>query len=378
MHLSTDSTMAILLPDLRPGGAERVGVNIANTLSERGHRVEMVLMAAIGELRAELSPAVTLVDLHCQRTRGVLWALMKYLRRARPAVVLANMWPLTVLTVLASRLTHAKTRVVVAEHTTWSHSELLDRGTLEWQISNSMRMAFPWAEAIVTVSNGAADDLARFAKIRRDAIEVIYNPVVGLPGASSGEPQVPRGWWFGEHPRLLAVGTLKAIKDFGSLIQAIHALRHQSNARLLIVGEGQERPNLAALIREYRLEERVFLHGYVSDPRPFYARADLFVLSSLAEGFGNVIVEALAEGTPVVATDCPSGPREILENGKFGRLVPPANPAALAEAILDALRAPPNRPMLITRAQEFSISKAVDHYEKILFPACRNAGISAW
>lgn len=359
--------MAVLVPDLRGGGAERVAVNVANGLSARGYQVDLVLLCPCGELLDALSPQVRVVSLDASRVRQALWPLLRYLRSAQPAALLANMWPLTVMAVLARRLAGVQTRVVVVEHTTWSRSELLERPTVGWQVRTSMHHVFPWADGIVAVSHGAADDLAQFAQLDRRSIRVLYNPVVGpLPGRSAVEC-APADWWQGKHKRLLAVGTLKPIKGFDTLLDAFARLRAHVDARLLILGAGGERAALEAQVQRLGLQGQVFLPGFVKDPGPYYQRADLHVLSSTGEGLPTVLIEALAAGTPVVSTDCPSGPREILVDGRYGRLVPVGDAAALAEAMAQSLANGHDHEALKARAQEFSIDRAVDQYEDLLF-----------
>lgn len=362
------STIAIVLPDLRGGGAERVALNLANSFVRRGYAVDMVLLSATGEFLPDLRPEIRVVDLQVKRTRWALPALIRYLRQARPAAVLACMWPLTVIALWARTLTRVPTRVVVAEHTTWSRSKLLDRWSVGWQVRTSMHRAFPRADGIVTVSQGAADDLARFANLERGTISVIYNPVVGTLKPSPVTPLAPEGWWTGTHQRVLAVGTLKAVKDYATLLNAFAQLRQRADARLLILGEGEERIALQAQARQLGIESSLFMPGFVKDPSPYYQRADLHVLSSVAEGFGNVIVEALAAGTPVVSTDCLSGPREILSGGRFGRLIPVGDSMALAAAMAESLASAHDPAALKARAQDFSIDKAADRYVKLLFP----------
>lgn len=361
--------ITIILPDLCGGGAERVAVNLANGFVQRGYAVDMVLMSAAGEFLADLRPEIRVVDLQVKRVRWALLPLVRYLRQAQPPAVLACMWPLTVTTLLARTLARIPTRVVVAEHTTWSRSELLDRWSVGWQVRTTMHRAFPRADGIVAVSQGAADDLARFANLDRNAITVIYNPVVGETKPVASVPLPPAGWWPGTHRRVLAVGTLKDIKDYGTLLNAFAQLRERVDARLLILGEGDCRAALEAQVRQMGIEGSVFMPGFVKDLSPYYQHADLHVLSSTGEGFGNVIVEALAAGTPVVSTDCQSGPREILSDGQFGRLVPVGDAVALADAMAESLAAPYDPAALKARAQDFSIDKAVDQYEKLLFPA---------
>ena len=365
---SLPAAIAFLIPDLGGGGAERVVVNLANSFAQRGFGVDMVLLSATGVFLAELLPGVRVVNLKVNRLRGVLFPLVRYLRQSRPAALLACMWPLTVVAIWARALALVPTRVVVAEHTTWSRDEIASTSWGRWKVSNTMHYAFPGADGIVIVSNGAADDLAHFANLDRKSMTVIYNPVVGDAKPTAQTPLAPAGWWTGLHRKVLAVGTLKTIKDYGTLLQAFARLRHRVDARLLILGEGNCRAALEAQARQLGIETSVFMPGFVKDTSPYYQHADLHVLSSSGEGLPTVIIEALEAGTPVVSTDCPSGPREILSDGQFGRLVPVGDAVALASAMAESLSATHDTATLKARAQDFSIEKAVDQYETLLFP----------
>lgn len=360
--------VSILLPDLRGGGAERVVVNLANSFVQRGYEVDMVLLSATGEFLADLRPEIRVVDLQVKRLRGALLPLVRYLRNSRPDSILACMWPLTVISLWARRLARVPARVVVSEHTTWSRDEIASSTFGRWKVSTTMHHAFTHAHSIVAVSQGAADDLARFANLDRHAITVIYNPVVGDAKPPASAPFAPAGWWTGPHRKVLAVGTLKLIKDYATLLHAFARLRQRVDARLLILGEGECRAALEAQARQLGIEASVFMPGFVKDTSLYYQQADLHVLSSTGEGLPTVIIEALEAGTPVVSTDCPSGPREILSDGQFGRLVPVGDAAALAAAMAESLSATHDTAALKARAQDFSIDKAVDRYEALLFP----------
>lgn len=360
--------ISIVVPDLGGGGAERVAVNLANSFAQRGYAVDMVLLSATGQFLADLRPEIRVVDLQVKRLRNALLPLVRYLRQNKPTAVLACMWPLTIIALWARKLSRVPTRVVVAEHTTWSRSELLMRRGVGWQVRTSMHHVFPQADGIVAVSKGAADDLARFANLDRNAITVIYNPVVGAQKPASQVPLAPVGWWMGSHRRVLAVGKLTPTKDFATLLAAFAQVRQRVDARLLILGEGGGRPVLEAQVAALGIEANVFMPGFVSDPPSYYQHAHLHVLSSTGEGLPTVIIEALEAGTPVVSTDCPSGPREILSDGQFGRLVPVRDAVALATAMAESLAATHDTAALKARAQDFSIDKAVDRYEELLFP----------
>ena len=372
---STDQLQSIdiLLPNLRGGGAERVCLNLANEFASRGLQVRMVLMRAEGELLPLLDPRVEVVDLGAARVRNALWPLVRHLRQARPAALLANMWPLTFLAVLARKLARVKCRVVAVEHIAWSATSLVKRKRNAMALKSSMKWMRPRVDALLAVSGGAADDLERFAGLPVSSVGVQYNPVVpATPCApNTTVPERDLAWLHGNHRRLIAVGTFKAQKNFPALLRAFARLREEVDARLLILGEGEGRPALEALVRELGLEHAVELPGFAVDPAPYYARADLFVLSSTHEGFGNVIAEALDHGVPVVSTDCPSGPREILQDGKYGILVPVGDVEALAQAMQDALQSTHDHIALKARARDFAVDKITDQYLDHLLPGWR-------
>lgn len=361
--------ISILMPHLHGGGAERVAVNLANCFVDRGYAVDMVLLSATGEFLTDLGPGICVIDLQVKRLRGALLPFARYLRRVRPSAVLSCMWPLTVIALWTRILARVTVTVVVAEHTTWTRDPLARSAFRRWLIVATMRWSFPAADGIIAVSQGAAADLARFANLERQTITVIYNPVIGeveLPIFRG--TLLPDSWWSGSHRKVLAVGMLKEIKDYATLLNAFALLLKRVDARLLILGEGGDRAALEAQVRKLGIESNVFMPGFVKDPSPYYQHADLHVLSSNGEGFGNVIVEALAVGTPVVSTNCQSGPSEILSDGRFGRLVPVGDAVALAAAMTESLADTHDTAALKARAQDFSIDKAVDRYLELLFP----------
>lgn len=361
--------IALLLPDLRGGGAEKVAVNLANDFCVRGYSVDFLLVRKEGVFLDELDSRITVVDLHGRRMRHAFWPLVQYLRHHQPPVLLAFMWPLTVLAISARIAARVATRVIVSEHTTWSDAEIVKRSTAtRWMSRFTMHLLFPRADGIIAVSRGSADDLARFAGIDRRLITVVYNPVVGKLSRDFIETPEPLAWSIGEHYRVLAVGSLKPVKDYPTLLTAFEKVLRQCDARLLILGEGERRTELESLIRRLGLDNRVYMPGFAKDPMPYYRQANLFVLSSKLEGLSNVIIEALSVGTPVVSTDCPCGPREILCDGKYGCLVPVGDPDALAVAMLQALSEEPDRESLRARAKEFSVDKIAQEYLEVLFP----------
>ena len=362
----------ILLPDLRGGGAERVCLNLANEFASRGLQVRMLLMRAEGELLPLLDSRVEVVDLRAARGRHVLWPLVRHLRQARPTALLANMWPLTFLAVLARKLARVECRVVAVEHIAWSMTPLVKRQRTALALKTSMKWMLPRVDALLAVSRGAADDLERFAGLPAGSVGTQYNPVVAAtPPAVVTVPSLGSGWLHGDQLRVISAGSFKAQKDFPTLLRAFARLRHQVDSRLLILGEGEERPALQALIRELQLDNAVELPGFVVDPAPYYDRADLYAMSSTHEGLPTVLIEALDHGVPVVSTDCPSGPREILQDGKYGTLVPVGDVEALAQAMLKSLQSTHNHAALKARARDFAVDKIADQYLDHLLPAWR-------
>lgn len=373
--MNTSARLALLLPDLRYGGAERVNIHLANEFASRGFLVDMVLLEASGELLPLLDPAVRVVDLRVARMRGLFSPLVSYLRSAQPAALVANMWPLTAFAVAAVRCAARApvTRVVVVEHNNWTRQARSDNAILRAIRKLSMRVLFPFAAGRVGVSRGVALDLEEHARLARGSVRCIYNPVTGLLRQTAVINDTPsvQAWAHGTHHKLLAVGVLQSQKRFDWLIEAFARMQAPRQARLLILGDGPERAKLEALVARLNLGGRVLMPGFVDNPAPYYANADLFVLSSEYEGLSLVLVEALEQGTPVVSMDCPSGPREVLENGRYGALVPVGDVDALARMMHEALGRSHDREALKRRAADFSIDKAADAYLDLLLPGWR-------
>lgn len=363
------SHIAIFLPDLRGGGAERLQLILAEEFLRRGYRVDFVLLRSEGEL-LEIAPAgARIVGLGARRIREGFVPLVRYLRSERPDVLLAAMWPLTAMAPIAARLSGAKPRLVVSEHSNLTQSAAV-RGPSDIANRRLGRWLYGAADAVVAVSQGVKDDLVARTGVRPARVRVIHNPARKPDPAAEGNREL-LSWWKARESAIIGVGALKPAKDYPTLIRAFARVAERRDARLLILGEGQLRPDLEQLAADLGVSDRVRLPGAVLDPYPYMREADLFVLSSAWEGFGNVIVEALAVGTPVVSTDCQSGPAEILENGRYGRLTPVGDPDALARAIELSLADPADPEPLKARAAEFSVERAADQYLSLLDPEAR-------
>ncbi len=348
------SKIAVLIPDLRGGGAERVNLLLLNEFIKSGHDVDLLLLCKQGELLIEVPEQARIIDLRAGRIRKAFMPLARYLRARRPDALLVSMWPLTTLAILAAFFSRYRGCVVTVEHSALSLSPQ-NNGISGFVLRASMRWLNAYSDVVVGVSAGVIEDL-KLLGLPTCLCRVIHNPI-----AISDTSEIPESWK--EHPwvncadshRLLSVGSLKQAKDYPTLLHSVKMLVDSGcDVSLLILGNGPLQAQLEELCLAIGIDKHVHFGGFALDPGPFYRAADLFVLSSKWEGFGNVIVEALAAGTPVVSTDCKSGPSEILKNGEYGRLVPVGCPSALAKAIEESLLEPYDPEVLKARAKDFS------------------------
>ena len=389
--------LAMHIPDLTTGGVQRVTLNLAAALTTRGCRVDLVLCRSAGSFLGQVPDAVTVVELrrsplssprsllaaaprslipllglYVQRPRPTLpnlfylQALTQYLRRARPHALLSAMTMPNLLATWAARLAGVSTRVVISEHTPLS-SEVLNQG---WgPLVPTLRRTYSQADVRVAVSNRVADDLACLIRIPRREIVRLPPMFSVLYYSKQAKASLDHAWFHPDAPPvILGAGRLTQQKGFSTLLRAFARVRQQRPMRLIILGEGPLRADLENIVRTLGIGTDVALPGFVDNPFAYMARAAVFALSSAWEGLPGVVVEALAAGCPVVSTDCPSGPAEILAGGAYGRLVPVGDSAALAAALSATLDAPPSRDRLQRRAQVFSADRLVDRYLEVLFP----------
>lgn len=365
MAVGVAPPLAVFLPSLHGGGAERVMTKLAACLAAEGERVDLVLARAEGPYLDEIPPTVRLVDLAASRVLTSLSPLVRYLRRERPWALISSQGHINVVALLARRLAGVATRVVVTEHNVAPGHSVPLRARLFGGLL--ARHFYPSAHAVVAVSSGVADHAAAALHLPREQIEVIYNPVVTPELERQARESVCNSWFEAAAPPVVAVGRLTPQKDFPTLIRAFRQLVDQRHARLMILGEGPERARLEALVEEQQLADTVALPGFIVNPYPYMRQAAAFVLSSAWEGLPSVLIEAMACGCPVISTDCRSGPREILEDGRWGRLVPVGDATALAQAIGEVLDAPP--PAVPSAAlARFTSATAIRQYRNLLQP----------
>ena len=360
----TEQRIAIYIPSLRIGGTERMMVTLANTFAARGIAVDLVLSSAQGPYLQNVSHAVRVVDLRSTRVMTSLPGLVRYLRSERRQAMLSALNHANVIAIIARSLARVHLRLVVSERSTLSASKtLLFFGRLmPW----FMRWSYPKADKVLCVSKGVADDLVEKLGLSREKLRVVYNPVVSDELIERSRAALDHAWFeSGEPPVVLGVGRLTEQKDFTTLLRAFALVHTKRPVRLVIIGEGELRTSLEQLAQKLGIAADVLMPGAVANPFPWMRNAALFVLSSRWEGLPNVLIEAMACDTPVVSTDCPSGPAEILENGRWGRLVPVGDTNALAQAI-DLALDDSRKAEVAIRAKDFNADLAAEAYLSLL------------
>lgn len=361
-------TVILFSTDLN-GGIGRNLLNLAGAFDAMGIRCRVLLEREEGPYLEQIGQYAGIDTLPTTHALLGVPALARYLRRHRPDAMLTPNVRLTVLSLRARRLSGHACRIAVNVHNTYSRT--FSRLPVHKRERRIRRIATHYArtDAVIAVSRGVADDLAELTGLARSAIQVIYNPVVTPSLASMARAAATDVWLDDDGPPvILAVGRLEPQKGLMNLIEAFEQLCRQRPCRLLILGEGSERDALTRRIQASPVRAGIRLPGNTDNPYACMARASLLVLSSTWEGFGNVLVEAMACGTPVVATDCPHGPREILEEGRLGSLVPMNDPAALATAMGHALDTPIAPGVLQAAAQAYRSDRIARAYLEQLLP----------
>jgi glycosyltransferase involved in cell wall biosynthesis len=398
--------IALLLTDLNGGGVQKMTLSLAGALVERGHEAMIVLYSARGVLNSQIPPEVALHHLKAGSRLAArlsplradplalprlllpvilprkpppglkyLPSLARFLQRQRPDALISAAPNCNLAAVWANRLAGGTSKVLISERT--APSKMLTKSA-SWRTRHLpalMHRTYQQADVVVAVSRALGDDLAAVAHLPRERVVTIYNPVVGPSLGALAKQPVEHPWFApGAPPVILSAGRLSAQKDFPTLIRAFAALRARRQARLVILGGATaedktevRQQDLVNLAESLGVADDLCLMGFIANPYAYMARARLFALSSAWEGFGNVLVEALACGCPVVSTDCPFGPAEILDGGRYGQLVPVGASDQMAEAMADLLARPPDPEFLRRRSSDFTVRRSVEGYLGALF-----------
>ena len=354
------------MPDFAGGGAERIMVYLANQFVRSGIRVEILAGLAAGPYLSQLDERVLLRSLGSKREIFVIHKVALYLLREQCDAMLCILNTFNVVGILARQISRSKTHIVLSQRGTLTDFLRPDATWKQRLRLKLMRYTYRRAAHIICISKGLANEVSQQFSINPNKLEVIYNPCDVTSVTSLSHEPLDHPWFSpGEPPVVLGVGRLVKQKDFPTLIEAFALVRQSRQCRLIILGVGPEKPKLEMLIEKLNVSNDVELLGFVQNPFAFMRNSSVFVLSSQYEAFGNVVVEALACGVPIVSTDCPFGPAEILEDGRWGKLVGIGDSTAMAEAILKTLNGDVVRSSE-DRAQAFSGEKSVAEYKRVL------------
>lgn len=360
--------ISLFVPSLRGGGAERVMSVLARGFAEKRLSVDLVLVNATGPYLADIPDSVRIVDLNSRRALTALPALVRYLRRERPAAILSTLFHANIVALWARALSRVPVRVVIRLPNMLNAGVGRKQSVKDKIVSRLMTYAGRNADAVVALNGTMAAEFQTATGVAQEKIKVINNPFPVERIAARAKQPLNHPWFQAEQPPVvLAVGRLTHQKGFDDLIDAFAILRRQQAARLIILGDGELRPALQAGIDELGLSDDVALPGFDDNPYQYMQRAAAFVLPSRWEGFPNALTEAMACGAPVVATDCPGGSAEILAHGKWGELVPVGDPHAMADAIGRTINAD-DHPDVERRADDFSVDGVVRLYLEQLLP----------
>ncbi len=357
--------IGLYLVSFSGGGAERELIYLANEFSSKGYDVDLIVHRASGPLESLVEKSVNKIIIDKTYIHDV-FELARYMRSSRPLFMLSTLHVPNWVLSLAKLLSFTKTKIFWRVVISLSNSKKNGRGIVSRLLSICYPLLSHTVSSITCVSKGVADDLITNFSIDKSKVNVMYNPAYTENIHQLANEPISHRWFNNNFKTIVSLGRLSKQKDFATLIHSFKTVHeYLDQTRLVIFGEGALHTELQDLISELDLTDVVELFGFEINPYKYLAKADLFVLSSIYEGFGNVIVEALALDVPVVSTNCPSGPSEILDNGEWGTLVAVGDNKALAKAVLNTLNSDEKMKTLI-RAQSFSVHQVADGYIKMI------------
>lgn len=357
--------IAFFLQSLVGGGAEKSVVNLANYYVTQGIDVDIVLVTKTGAYLKILDKRINVIDLKKSRSILSVFVLRNYLIKNQPDVLMASVVHTNIVMVLAKLCLFKKieTRLLVNQvnHLVYSLTQGRKEKLRDVFKLKIIACFYSLVDGVISMSQGVEVNLLSYGSIKKSKSTFIYNPVINDEVLSLSNQTIDKF----EKKTFIAVGRLVKQKNFTLLIDAFAKVKEKTDAQLIILGEGELKLELEEQIKTLNLKD-VHLLGFVDNPFSYMKQSDVLVLSSLWEGFGNVLAEALALGTQVVSTNCPSGPSEILKNGQYGFLVESDNVNALSGAMMQALKNPIDKKTLIERSEDFRIEKIADQYKKFL------------
>jgi glycosyltransferase involved in cell wall biosynthesis len=349
------------------GGVERMVSNLIKEFVRQGYSIDLLLIKARGEHLKHLPKEVNIIKLGSDHTAFTLWPLIRYLRQHKPEAMLVAKHRAIMIALFAKILAGVNTRIVGRLGTNLSQALEGKSAVRKWFWHFQMRRLYPKAEKIIPVSEGVLSDVANITGLGADKLRVIHNPVITTEMSVLANEPIDHPWFTDKQsPIIIGAGRFTRQKDFITLIKAFAQVRQHKPCRLVLLGAGNLQAQYEQLADELGVRNDISMPGFMHNPYPYMKQADLFVLSSAWEGSPNVLSEALAMGTPVVATDCPSGPREVLQGGKIAPLVEVGDDKNMAEAMLEVLNDPPNKTTLQAAVNEYTAETSAQRYLQAL------------
>lgn len=358
--------IAIFLRYLGGGGAERVMLNLALGFLQQGYAVDLVLCKAWGPHLWKVPSGVSIIDLDTKYTFSSILCLSSYLKSNHPLALISALHFTNEIAILAKLISNSSTKLIISEHNTLSRSIQQSAKFRKFLILFCVKFLYRFADGIVSVSKASAFDLCKITKLAQSKIRCIYNPVLTPDLLLKSKEKITHSWFQSQEiPVILGVGKLEPQKDFFTLIHAFARVRKIIPCRLAILGWGPEQTQLEKLISDLGVSQDAKLFGYVDNPFPYMSLSKVFVLSSAWEGLPTVLIEAMALGVPVIATDCPGGTAEILKGGKYGTLIAVGDVEALSEAIIDLL-AGNKKQVDLDWLDQFTVTTSVKQYQDLI------------
>lgn len=355
--------LTLFLASLEGGGIQKAAMRLIQELIRRKILITLVVINGTGPVRKEIPDGCLLVDLNCNRTRFAFFALLKYLLRAKPSIGISSQTHLNVLMIILRGLSRYPKQLIVREHNAFNQDNLKTRKLLERARIWLIRYFYPFTSKFVAVSSSVAKSIHKYARYKKD-IQVIQNGIDLNQIRRLISHSLDYPWYknIKDKKLIVGMGRLSRQKNFLDLLIAFSHMKDLANTHLLIMGEGLELENLKTMSQKLQIGDKVDFLGFIPNPYPILAQADVFVLSSRWEGFSNVVLEALACGVPIVATDCSGGPADILEGKSFARIVPLDDRTAMSNSITELLGKKIDRTQIIQYAQQFNIEIVAQQY----------------
>jgi glycosyltransferase involved in cell wall biosynthesis len=358
--------ISFFIPSLRSGGAEKVWISVAKLFAENGFDVDLIVAQSEGPYLQQISPLVNLVDFKKSHIFLTLIPLVVYLVKNKPIAIFSALNHTNIVSIFAKYLSFQKVLVIISIHNDIVATTLKSNVSKNRLLYFLLKSTYRFADKIIAVSSSIANEITAIARVPQDLVSVIHNPVVSsnLFILSNQKPQFNYINSL-DVPLIISAGRFVPQKDFITLIKSFSIVRKEIPSKLILLGEGPQLSKLKEFTHSLNLQDDVYFPGFVDNPYSFFSHSSVFVLSSIWEGFGNVLVEALACGIPVVSTNC-GGPNEILENGKYGSLCPIGDFNCLAASIVNTLDNPPQKSLLKQRAEDFSETHIFEKYLNLL------------